>query len=342
MFFFLKLESTKYFENDDGFIFKKVNENEKTVYFDCLNEPRCLVAARLYKQAKSLKMFGNHSEFCPPDSKMKMKIHFEEFLRKDVLEDKNAAVTVLNLYKRAIEERYKGIWLPQNHRTDFLSVLRRLRNYHKTKPTKKSNLVEPKCKDVATSPIAQNPVGISNPKSPIPLGDESMATTSNGKSGNSVCGAEDNGKAASDTGDSVENQANASLVANDCIVGSKGSNLVEQIGQNVAISPTAQSLDANVNPRPLTPLDVEDMATTSNGKRSMKMCSDMATSPMHNTDFVCEDDGTAFDDSNEDRVNELVDTVQQHLNICVKSNGGSTLSVVSSSSHFVTHHKNIE
>lgn len=65
---FFNKESTKYFEDEEGFIYKKVNENEKTVYYDCLNEPRCLMAARFYKQAKALRMFGVHSEHCPPDS----------------------------------------------------------------------------------------------------------------------------------------------------------------------------------------------------------------------------------------------------------------------------------
>lgn len=53
---FLNKESAKYFEDGDGFIYKKVNENEKTVYYDCFNEPRCLIAARFYKQTKVLRI----------------------------------------------------------------------------------------------------------------------------------------------------------------------------------------------------------------------------------------------------------------------------------------------
>lgn len=134
--FFLYKESAKYFEDGEGFLYKQVNENKNTVYYDCFNEPRCLVAARFYKQAKALRMFGNHSEFCPPDAKMKMKIHFEEFLKKVVLAPENAAASILNIYKRAIDERYRGIWLPINHRPDFLPVLRRLRTYNRSKPNK--------------------------------------------------------------------------------------------------------------------------------------------------------------------------------------------------------------
>lgn len=335
--FLFKKESTKYFEDEDGFVYKKVNENEKTVYFDCLNEPRCLVAARLYKQAKSLKMFGNHSKFCPPDSKMKMKIHFEEFLRKDVLEGQNVAVSVLNLYKRAIEERYKGIWLPENHRTNFLPVLRRLRNYHKTKPLKKSNLAAPKSKDVATSPIVPHSVGISNPKSPMPLGIAEMPTTSSGKSGTRsssdmatspkqnlifVCEEKE--------GNSARNQLNASLDANERTVESIARNLTEQTTEDVAVSLNSQSSAENVTPKSPTLLDADEMASNV----SMNMGSDMATSPMQ---FIeGENDETAasnIDGSLEDQLSELLD--QHHFNICVKSNGNSTLSVVSSSSHLV-------
>lgn len=145
MSFFLNKESAKYFEDGEGFVYKKVNENAKTVYYDCLNEPRCLVAARFYKQAKTLRLFGNHSEDCPLDSKIKMKIHFEEFLKKDVLAAESRTISVLNIYKRAVEERYSNIWLPINHQSDFLPVLRRLRNYHKGKPNKPKFASKKRC-----------------------------------------------------------------------------------------------------------------------------------------------------------------------------------------------------
>lgn len=211
-------DSVKYFE---------VNENEKTVYYDCLNEPRCLVAARLYKQTKSLKMFGNHSECCPPDSKMKIKIHFEEFLKKDVHANENAPISVLNIYKRAINDRYAGIWLPINHRSDFLPVLRRLQAYHKAKPNN-SQAVKSKKKDAVTSPIQ---VGdeISHTenlrsKSPnlLDAGTSSMATTSHAE--NVVENSNDMGfspmhtspqnqSTPANNGSSVEDQMNESLVA---------------------------------------------------------------------------------------------------------------------------------
>lgn len=131
-----------------------MNENEKTVYLDCLNEPRCLAAARFYKKAKQFYLLGNHAaEICPPDEKMKTKIHFEEFLKKDVIEKENAAVSVLNVYKRAVENRYDGIWLPENHRQLFLPILRRIRYSHKSndsKPKKAQRNAIEMC-DAATS-----------------------------------------------------------------------------------------------------------------------------------------------------------------------------------------------
>lgn len=132
-----------------------MNENEKTVYLDCINEPRCLVAARFYKQVKQFRILGNHSEACPPDENVKMKIKFEAFLKKSVIEEKNSAVSVLSLYKQAIKERFQGIWLPGNHRKSFLEVLRRLRTNRKAahdKP-KNSNRMQTKKCDAATSPI---------------------------------------------------------------------------------------------------------------------------------------------------------------------------------------------
>lgn len=180
IFCFSYKESSKYFEDENGFVYKKVNENEKTVYFDCFNAPRCLVASRYYKQTSALRLFGNHSEFCPPDSKIKMTIHFEEQLKKDVLAEENAAVSVLNVYKRAIEERYESIWLPPNHQKTFLLVLRRLRDYNKTKP-KKSKGVVMGTKNAATSPVgSQTPANqtITPANSANAKSSECMATTS--------------------------------------------------------------------------------------------------------------------------------------------------------------------
>lgn len=134
---------------------------------DCLNEPRCLAAARFYKGAKQFRLFGNHAtEICPPDEKMKTKIHFEEFLKKDVVAKENVAVSALNVYKRAVENRYNGIWLPENHRQSFLPVLRRIRNYQKpndAKPKKSKCGANGTC-DVATSPNTDFlPTRVENP-----------------------------------------------------------------------------------------------------------------------------------------------------------------------------------
>lgn len=130
-----------------------MNENEKTVYLDCINEPRCLVAARFYKKEKQFRILGNHCE--APDEKFKWKIKFEAFLKKSVIEEKNAAVSVLNLYKQAAKEHFQGIWLPENHRTTFLEVLRRLRTNRKAAhdKLKKSSRMQTKKCDAANSPI---------------------------------------------------------------------------------------------------------------------------------------------------------------------------------------------
>lgn len=171
VFFLLTKESTKYFEDGEGFVYKKVNENEneKTVYYDC-----------------------------------------------------------------AIEERYKSIWLPENHRTKFLPVLRRLRNYHKVKP-EKSGCAEPKSKDAACSPIVppnQIQVGaLITPslrsKTPIPLNRHSncKATTSKDQCGaamssdmatspmpnmNTRC--EQNEATPTGTGNSIDGRMEASVI----------------------------------------------------------------------------------------------------------------------------------
>lgn len=163
----------KYFEDANGFVYKRGNENEVTVYLECLNAPRCLAAARFYKKVKEFRLFGNHAaETCPPDARMKTKIHFEEFLKKAVVVKENEAVSVLNVYKRTIENRYIGIWLPQDHRQTFLAILRRIRKNQKTngaKPNKsKRNAIE-MC-DAASSPIKNfSPAQVGSP----------MASTSN-------------------------------------------------------------------------------------------------------------------------------------------------------------------
>lgn len=88
-----------------------------------------------------------------------------------MLAEENAAVSVLNLYKRAIEERYENVWLPPNHRKDFLVVLRRLRDYNKNKPKKSKGVVMGK-KDAATSPIGNQADSIT------PANTNATATTS--------------------------------------------------------------------------------------------------------------------------------------------------------------------
>lgn len=142
----------KYFEDTCGFIYKRVNENEKTVYLDCYNAPTCLAAAKFYKKNKEFRLYGNHADFCPPDVKVKTKIHFEAFLKKNVTADENVGVSVLNIYKKAVKHRYEGLWLPENHRQTFLPVLRRIRGYQKTKP-KNSKPAEIESSHASPSPL---------------------------------------------------------------------------------------------------------------------------------------------------------------------------------------------
>lgn len=154
-FYFLNAESTKFFEVN-GFVYKKVNGNDKTVYLDCLNKPHCSAVARFYKKSKSIRLLGDHAiDICPPDDKIKRMIHFEEFLKKYVLEKVNATHSILNLYKRVARVRYEGLWLPEDHRQKFLPILRRLRNSKKSianKPKQPKNGTKNKC-EAATSPI---------------------------------------------------------------------------------------------------------------------------------------------------------------------------------------------
>lgn len=61
MWNFSFLDSSKYFRDGDGFVYKKCNENPLTIYLDCLNEPQCLAGARFYKQSGVIEKFGTHS-----------------------------------------------------------------------------------------------------------------------------------------------------------------------------------------------------------------------------------------------------------------------------------------
>lgn len=203
-------------------------------------------------------MFGNHSaESCPPDAKIKMKIHFEEFLKRAVLADENAALSILNIYKRAIEERYKGIWLPINHRSDFLPVMRRVRNYRKIKPNKSTVRLK---KDAATSPI----------------------------------------------GPQIHDQVAIATAPTENVV-SKSPVLM-----NAALSDPTTALLAEIDGI---------------------MCNDMATSPMQDLSSSEQNPSTSSNDSSlvEDQMNETSDAVHQ-IDIRVVSNGGSTLSILASSS----------
>lgn len=151
------LESVKYYRDFEGFVYKKSGENTKTIYLDCLRQPNCIAGARYYKDSRELVRFSDHSDE-KPDVHLVHKIGFEEHLKNEVCKSENAKMSVLNLYKRAKNAQFKGVWLPPDHQTLFLAKLRRMRNYEKKeKPKTKNqqNLIDRarvQMVDVATSP----------------------------------------------------------------------------------------------------------------------------------------------------------------------------------------------
>ncbi|XP_031626282.1 uncharacterized protein LOC116342708 [Contarinia nasturtii] len=125
-------DSMKYFKTNDGFVYKKSNENTQTVYFDCFNEPNCIAGARFNKQTGLVEKFGTHSHEKLEESGI-FKIEFESLLKNQARSSEFANVSVLNLYKNALAGYFKGIWLPNDHKATFLTKLRRIRKYEKEK-----------------------------------------------------------------------------------------------------------------------------------------------------------------------------------------------------------------
>lgn len=119
----------------EGFVYKKSGENSKTIYLDCLRQPNCIAGARYYKDLRELVRFSDHSDE-KPNVHLVHKIAFEEHLKKGVCKSENAKMSALNLYKRAKNAQFKGVWLPPDHQTLFLAKLRRMRNYEKKKSQK--------------------------------------------------------------------------------------------------------------------------------------------------------------------------------------------------------------
>lgn len=141
--------SDKYYRDNQGFLYKKSGENQTTLYLDCLRQPSCISGARYYKKINEVVHLSVHSDE-KPDDHLFFKIAFEEYLKKEVCKSENFNISALNLYKRAKNGQFKGIWLPTNHQSLFLTKLRRARNYEK-KEKKIENRIQ--VKDVATSPI---------------------------------------------------------------------------------------------------------------------------------------------------------------------------------------------
>lgn len=151
-------DSVKYYRDKDGFVYEKCGENPKTLYLDCLREPLCIAGARFYKDSGELVVLSTHSDE-KPDEHLVHKIAFEEFLKIEVRKKENVHVSALNLYKRAMNSRFKGIWLPPNHQTSFLQKLRRIRDYEiKEKKNaacqNKVDIPAVQMADIATSPMS--------------------------------------------------------------------------------------------------------------------------------------------------------------------------------------------
>lgn len=163
-------ESLKYYRDQDGFIYKKSNENAQTVYLDCFNGPSCIAGARIMKQTGEVIKFSNHSDE-KPDEHVVLKIIFEANLMSEVRRPENNAISVLNLYKRSLALN-RGIWLPIDHKSTFLAKLRRVRKYEKSK---KENM-QIRTVVAATADVATSPMHISSPKTPMQLRTQQLAT----------------------------------------------------------------------------------------------------------------------------------------------------------------------
>lgn len=121
-------DSEKFFRCNDGYVYQKSGENSQTTYLDCFNEPGCVAGARFYKGDGRVEKLGTHSDEKPSENVI-MRIHFEAFLKKQARLVQHAGQSVLNLYKAALAVNYKGILLPSDHKTSFLTKLRRIRKY---------------------------------------------------------------------------------------------------------------------------------------------------------------------------------------------------------------------
>lgn len=158
------LDSVKYFKGGDGFVYKKSGENPQTIYLDCFNEPNCIAGARFYKQTGHIETFGTHSDE-KTDESIIFKIAFETFLKNQARSNEFASTSVLNLYKNALSDNFKGIWLPTNHKSTFLAKLRRIRKYENekkkvgkvcTRPSRATALTS----DASTSPMIPSSMSI--------------------------------------------------------------------------------------------------------------------------------------------------------------------------------------
>lgn len=100
---------------------------------------------------------STHSDGKPTENVV-AKIGFEASLKNAARNKDNSDVSVLNLYKRAIADN-KGISLPTNHQTYFLTKLRRIRKYEKEKEKKGIDQQRKPALntiDIASSPMSPN------------------------------------------------------------------------------------------------------------------------------------------------------------------------------------------
>lgn len=156
------LDSEKYYRSDDNFVYKKSGESPVTIFFDCLNEPKCIAGARLNKRTGLVETFGTHSDEKPDENEV-MRIQLEAYLKKQARSAQHVGQSVLYLYKDALAKNFKGIWLPNDHKSNFLAKLRRIRKYEVEKKKQvnanvSQNRANAKKIDSANSPITPNTI----------------------------------------------------------------------------------------------------------------------------------------------------------------------------------------
>lgn len=91
-------------------------EKEKAIYLGCYKAPQCSAKETFYKQTGQFVCKCKHSAgICPPSVHDKSKIEFEGYSVSEVLNLKNESLAPLDLYKRVLQDKFDGLWLPRDH-----------------------------------------------------------------------------------------------------------------------------------------------------------------------------------------------------------------------------------